>query len=92
MGKVEFDEAFEQRAAIRAIEFLLAAMIELHPNPSALRAVVDKLISDGEAEYNAVSLAQPPGSRPDALHAAGGFFASVRDNVDSIMSGRLAGP
>lgn len=92
MSKVEFDEAFEQRAAIRAIEVVLAAMIELHPNPSALRAVAEKLTSDGEAKYDAVSLAQPAGSRPDALHVAGGFFASVRDNIDAIMSGRLDGP
>jgi hypothetical protein len=89
MSKVEFNEAFEQRARVTAIEVLLAGMIELHPNPSALRAVVDKLVSDGEAEYNAVSRALSPGSRPDALNVAGGFFATVRDNVDAIMTGHL---
>ena len=87
---LNFTKEFEAEGRLRAIELLLAAIVETHPDAPRLHQALNQLIDRDEAllvEKARMQLGDAPAS---ALTAVNGRMADVRDSIERIIRGRLA--
>uniref|UniRef100_UPI003F7CFA39 hypothetical protein n=1 Tax=Xanthomonas sp. 0924 TaxID=2835534 RepID=UPI003F7CFA39 len=85
--RINFNQAFEDKAHLRALSVLVGALVQTHPDKEKLVAFAEGVLKAEEAAFAEIARRDSTVNKGDTHFIANQFAVSVRERMAAIMTG-----